>query len=73
MASTPSIFARRHYKLLASVLGKVHMPASSVDEIIEALHKENRNFKAVRFYQALGYDRDEAERRANNLIRRVVT
>ncbi len=53
------LFARRHYKWLAEV-AKAWQPSTQIALAYE-LYCDNSNFKAVRWFQAAGYDRQQAE------------
>ncbi len=65
--TTKPLFARRHYKWLADVAKT--WPADMQIAFAHQLYCDNTNFKAVRWFQAAGYERSFAEYLAQQVQR----
>jgi hypothetical protein len=68
MADTPRpLFSKRHYTWLAKTVSA--WPVTQQLQLAVALYGDNGSFKAVRWFQAMGYDRSEADALADKVIR----
>ena len=61
-----SMFAKRHYVWMAKVVQT--WPKSVHMQLAYAFYCENTAFKPVRWFQAVGYARDEAEEMHDRII-----
>jgi hypothetical protein len=62
------MFQKRHFNVLAAwVCSRADVPEAACLSLALMLKQDNRHFKAVRFFQACGYSRDDADRLAERV------
>jgi hypothetical protein len=67
------MFQKRHFKVLAAwVCSRADVPEAACLSLAIMLKMHSRHFKAVRFFQACGYSRDDANRLAERVDRECV-